>query len=172
MYGDLYHEINCCVEEVKCTFSYGFLLREPEIIILIDWLVLSNLQTFMIFLSKRRVKILQTWNLQTSRLFCAREELNLCSIQIFKLAWFLCKWKSLILQSSNLKSCMIFSAKQGSNLKLPESWRPFLCSRRDSYHLRIFKLSWFCLWMKRGQVWSKFSLWNIQTSMISCTTEG
>jgi hypothetical protein len=35
VYGDLYHEINCCVEEVKCTFSYGFLLREPEIIILI-----------------------------------------------------------------------------------------------------------------------------------------
>lgn len=171
MYGELYHEINCCVEEVKCTFSYGFLLREPEIIILIG-LVFPIFKLSWFFGSREGWKSYSLWNLQTSRLFCAREELNLCSIQIFKLAWFLCKWKSLILQSSNLKSCMIFSAKQGSNLKLPKSSRPFLCSRRDSYHLQIFKLSWFCLWMKRVQVWSKFSLWNVQTSMISCTTEG
>jgi hypothetical protein len=93
------------------------------------WIGLSNLQTFMIFLFKRRVKILQSLKSSNFQIVLCQRRVESCSIQIFKLAWFWCKRNSLILQSSNLKTCMIFSAKQGSNLKLPKSSRPFLLEK-------------------------------------------
>jgi hypothetical protein len=164
VYGDVHHEINCCVEVIKYLFLMDFCYENLKSSSLLIGLPIFKLSWF--FVQEKGENLIQSWNLQTSRLFCSPEELSLalfkysnlhdfcakkeqsnlivfkssnfqiglcqrrvdsCSIQIFKLAWFLVQNKGKILNSPNLQTCMIFSAKEGSNLILRKSSRPFLC---------------------------------------------